>query len=339
MIAGSSSSGLSTMLRPSRSKQLQQQLQHGRTSSHVARVRRANRPGESPLILGPGGRPSAPTDGRPSPGLIIPGQAPNRAGGGRIVVPGGDKLGGGGGPGGPGLGGGGAGLGLDAAGVPGSGAAGDRPLPNSFRPPPGFMNDAPSVDPSLDAMPADAMLGRLRARAGHWFQLAKLVPALQAKGFDSGAIDEATGITPAEQNLWVVAATVYDSLAASGAPPELLAHFEAGGESRLYHFRFLAVARRLNAAQYIAANALDAPECEALARAMKEWDRRPAERYGFESTAGDCMAFKYLRDVRERGEGGRWGLGRTACLAPVHAACPWLRSTMHNPPPRAPSFI
>lgn len=47
-----------------------------------------------------------------------------------------------------------------------------------------------------------------------------------------------------------------------------------------------------------------------LARSMKEWDRRPLERYGFENTAGDCLAFKYMRDVRPAGtgrEGGAWG--------------------------------
>jgi hypothetical protein len=37
--------------------------------------------------------------------------------------------------------------------------------------------------------------------------------------------------------------------------------------------------------------------CEVLARAMKEWDRRRGERTGFNNSPGDCMAFKYLRDV------------------------------------------
>jgi hypothetical protein len=36
---------------------------------------------------------------------------------------------------------------------------------------------------------------------------------------------------------------------------------------------------------------------EALARAMKEWERRPGERNGFSDSPGDCLAFKYLRDV------------------------------------------
>lgn len=38
---------------------------------------------------------------------------------------------------------------------------------------------------------------------------------------------------------------------------------------------------------------------EALARAMKEWERRPGERTGFSDSPGDCLAFKYLRDVSD----------------------------------------
>jgi hypothetical protein len=30
---------------------------------------------------------------------------------------------------------------------------------------------------------------------------------------------------------------------------------------------------------------------------MKEWDRRPSERQGFNDGPGDCLAFKFLRDV------------------------------------------
>ncbi|GBF92870.1 hypothetical protein Rsub_05489 [Raphidocelis subcapitata] len=266
----------------------------------ACRVRRASRPGESPLILGPRGSPSSNQQpGRGPPGLILPGQGPRDGGGGggapgRILLPN-EKLAGG--PGGPGLSG--PGLALGGAAAP----PGERPLSNRYRPPPGFMNDAPTVDAAVEAMGVDEMLGKLRARSGHWFQLARVIPALAAKGYDSTAIDEATGITPVEQNLWVVAATVFESLAAAaearGGAPGLLAHFESGGDELLYHFRFLPAERRVSAAEYIAANNLNAQECEVLARSMKEWDRRPMERAGFENTAADCLAFKYMRDAIE----------------------------------------
>lgn len=65
-----------------------------------------------------------------------------------------------------------------------------------------------------------------------------------------------------------------------------------------------------------------------LARAMKEWDRRPLERSGFDSSAGDCLAFKYMRDVRRRrGERSLLFVGGPvarsgACTWHVHTPCP-----------------
>lgn len=42
-------------------------------------------------------------------------------------------------------------------------------------------------------------------------------------------------------------------------------------------------------------------ECDTLARAMKEWERRPGDRKGFNDGPADCMAFKHLRDVSADG--------------------------------------
>jgi hypothetical protein len=119
------------------------------------------------------------------------------------------------------------------------------------------MDDA-VVDDATANMNPDILLNRLRSRAGHWHQLAKLVPALNSKGYDSSAIDESTGVTPLEQNRWVVAGTVYDSLVKAGELPQtLLSAFDQGGEMKLYHFRFLPAEKRSAAARYIVANDLD----------------------------------------------------------------------------------
>ncbi|KAI8471380.1 MAG: hypothetical protein J3K34DRAFT_417430 [Monoraphidium minutum] len=261
---------------------------------------RRSRPGDSGLILNPRGSPQTNRQSpNGPPGLILPGQPgapggpPGRGGAQRLMLPS-DRP----------LGGGGVGTGLAAPGAdePLNGPGGDRPLPNRYRPPAGFMDDAPGGDAEAVSLSDDEMISKLRSRAGHWYQLAKLIPALAAKGYDSNALDEAAGITPAEQNLWMVAGTVYDSLAASAAAaaaPGLLQHFEHGGDELLYHFRFLPAVRRVDAAQYIAANNLSPQECEVLARSMKEWDRRPGERAGFDATAADCLAFKYMRDAIE----------------------------------------
>lgn len=76
------------------------------------------------------------------------------------------------------------------------------------------MNDN-VVDPALNQTDPQEMLNKLRNKAGQWHQLAKLLPVLYAKGFDSNTIAEITGLNPLEQNSWVVAGTVYDSVAAS----------------------------------------------------------------------------------------------------------------------------
>jgi hypothetical protein len=140
-----------------------------------------------------------------------------------------------------------------------SGASDLRPIPSGhqFRPPPGFMNDAP-LDDAAANMDPDVMLNRLRSRAGQWHQLAKLLPALYSKGYESNTIDEMTGVNPAEQNRWVVAGTVYDSIAATGQLSEqYMQQFDAGGEMKLYHFRFLPIHRRAAAALYIVDQGLD----------------------------------------------------------------------------------
>jgi hypothetical protein len=59
------------------------------------------------------------------------------------------------------------------------------------------------------------MLNKLRNKAGQWHQLAKLLPVLYAKGIDSNTVAELTGVNPVDQNTWVVAGTVYDSIAAA----------------------------------------------------------------------------------------------------------------------------
>jgi hypothetical protein len=119
------------------------------------------------------------------------------------------------------------------------------------------MNDTPDEDAAANMEPS-VLLSRLRSRAGQWHQLAKLLPALYSKGYDTGTIDEETGVNPVEQNRWVVAGTVYDSIAATGQLSEqYMQMFNSGGDMKLYHFRFLPTDRRVGAARYIIDQGLD----------------------------------------------------------------------------------
>ncbi|GFR49049.1 hypothetical protein Agub_g11075 [Astrephomene gubernaculifera] len=252
---------------------------------------------DSGLILGPGGNDGSNNFQRAKEArLIIPGQQRPAPGGGRpqrILSP--DKQ--------QGARPGGEGsflpdessLGL----VSNQALPGGPPMLNKYRPPAGFMNETLPDDSTANTDPQE-MLNKLRSRAGHWHDLAKFIPALNSKGYSAAVIDELTGITPAEQNKWVVSGTVYESVKASPAVPrEVLSRFDGAGVDLLYPFRFLSAERRVAAAQYIVAQNLDAAMCEVLARAMKEFERRPQERAGFSEAPGDCLAFKYLRDALE----------------------------------------
>lgn len=134
-----------------------------------------------------GGRPGQPQR------LIIPGQqdsGPPRQGGGLII---------------PNQSGTGASSGLSG----GVGLSGVGPVQQNFRPPPGFMDvDKPEDAGAPSGMDANQMLDRLRAQAGPWHELAKLFQLLQGLGYDSSAVEEATGLERKEQALWASSAQV-----------------------------------------------------------------------------------------------------------------------------------
>ena len=52
------------------------------------------------------------------------------------------------------------------------------------------------------------MLNRIRADAGPWHQLAKLLPALTRAGVDATAVEAETGLERARQNVWAVSEQV-----------------------------------------------------------------------------------------------------------------------------------
>lgn len=51
-------------------------------------------------------------------------------------------------------------------------------------------------------------LDRLRSNAGHWHELAKLLPRLAMSGYDSQVVEMETGLERVTQNAWMVAQSV-----------------------------------------------------------------------------------------------------------------------------------
>lgn len=82
------------------------------------------------------------------------------------------------------------------------------------------------MEETIAGLSDDEMLAKLTARAGRWHELAPMLRALNAKGFDGMIIEEMTGLDRVTQSNWIIANEVYRSLADSGATPlERVSHF------------------------------------------------------------------------------------------------------------------
>ncbi|KAI4301984.1 hypothetical protein L6164_035209 [Bauhinia variegata] len=165
-----------------------------------------------------------------------------------------------------------------------------------FRPPPSPL---PSQLGSLDVT---ARLEILAQRLGRWYELAPLITSLVREGFTPPTIEEATGITGVEQNRFVVAAQVRESLVQSNADPQVVYEFESGGAEILYEIRLLSARQRTAAARYIIENRFDGKGAQDLARAIKDFPRRRGDKAwdNFDyNLPGDCLSFMYYRQGRE----------------------------------------
>ncbi len=52
------------------------------------------------------------------------------------------------------------------------------------------------------------MLNRIRAGAGHWHELARLLPGLAAAGYEATTVDAETGVERRTQSRWTVSLQV-----------------------------------------------------------------------------------------------------------------------------------
>ena len=68
------------------------------------------------------------------------------------------------------------------------------------------------------------VLDRLSSQAGHWHELARLLPGLAASGYDGAAIEERCGIERATQGRWVISLSVRAPCCASS--PSRLVFFQ-----------------------------------------------------------------------------------------------------------------
>lgn len=165
----------------------------------------------------------------------------------------------------------------------------------NFRPPSELgLDQAVDVDPESAAQ-------LIRARAKPWFELAKLLMAMERSGWNSSKIAEATDLDPRMQNTWKTASSVYFSLQADPAfDKELLPYFATEvSPDILAEVRILPSDQRSSAAAFVATHSFQVMQARELSRAIKDWRFRLEGRTGFSNTPGDALAFKYWRDANE----------------------------------------
>ncbi|CAI9091457.1 OLC1v1026496C1 [Oldenlandia corymbosa var. corymbosa] len=171
-----------------------------------------------------------------------------------------------------------------------------RQLYQPFRPPPSPL---PLKFRDLDI---NGKLEILTDRLGLWFEFAPLIPDLVQDGFTPSIIEEITGITGVQQNCYVVASQVRESLIESGVDDDIISSFDVTGAEILYEIRLLSASQRAAAAKYLVANEFDAKMTQELARTMKDKPRRKGEK-GWDSfddeLPGDCLGYMYYRLAHE----------------------------------------
>ncbi|KAK9146426.1 hypothetical protein Sjap_006329 [Stephania japonica] len=165
-----------------------------------------------------------------------------------------------------------------------------------FRPPPS------PLPPKYRSLTTDQIIHTLSNRLGLWFDCAPLISTLIRQGFSHSSIEELTGISGVDQNCYVVAAQVRDSLLQSNADPDVLSFYETSGAELLYEIRLLNATQRLRAARFIFVYGLDGKAAQDLARAVKDFPRRRGDpgwdKFSYDSP-GDCLGFMYYRQARE----------------------------------------
>ncbi|XP_073158943.1 rubisco accumulation factor 1.1, chloroplastic-like [Henckelia pumila] len=165
-----------------------------------------------------------------------------------------------------------------------------------YRPPPS------PVPPKYRSLDTSARLDILSNRLGLWFEYAPLVTSLYQEGFISTTLEEITGIPSIEQNRLLVASQVRDSIVEC-CDSDTVSFFDTpGSPDILYEIRILSTPQRASSAEFIIKNGFDGRRAGELAKSMKDFPRRYAER-GWESfdgnLPGDCLGFMYYRQAQE----------------------------------------
>ena len=62
----------------------------------------------------------------------------------------------------------------------------------------------------------EELISKLTSRSDYWFALAKIFPRLYRESLDGAMLEELVNLTPAQQNVWIVASAVHGTLKVLG---------------------------------------------------------------------------------------------------------------------------
>ena len=161
------------------------------------------------------------------------------------------------------------------------------------------MNNLPNHSPQLSEEEAAQLLRSLLHKEGSWVDWGKACQKLQKAGYSAPKIFEETGFQASQQNLVIVAAQVYETIAEADGSDELLAYLKGPRSDVLYEFRILNQQQRVAVAQVAQEKQLEADSARELAKATQELSRSQLPE-GFTKHPGDAVAYQCWRRARQK---------------------------------------
>ena len=159
---------------------------------------------------------------------------------------------------------------------------------------------SPEANTQLSGEIAAQLLRSLLHKEGTWVDWGKACQQLQKAGYSPQQIFEQAGFQGSQQNLIIVAAQVYDSLAKADASPELLSYFQGPRSDLLYELRILNQEQRLAAAELLWQKSLDVDGAKEVAKAVQQFSRLAQLPPSFTNHPGDAVAYQYWKQAKQK---------------------------------------
>ena len=163
------------------------------------------------------------------------------------------------------------------------------------------MNNLPQQSQTkLSIEEAQELMRSLLHKEGSWVDWGKACQQLQKAGYTAQKIFEETGFQASQQNLVIVAAQVYNSIAQADLAEEVLQYFRGPRSDVLHEFRILNQEQRAAAAQLAYDKKLDIDGAHQVARAVKDFSRLSQLPAGFANHPGDAVAYLCWKNARQK---------------------------------------